>query len=40
MYLLDTNIISEMRKAGTRRRSPQFVRWLESIDLETCHFPP
>ena len=29
MYLLDTNIISEMRKAGTRRRSPQFVRWLE-----------
>ena len=37
MYLLDTNIISEMRKADTRRRSPQFVRWLESVDLESCH---
>lgn len=37
MYLLDTNIIGEMRKANTRQRSPQFAAWLESINLDLCY---
>lgn len=37
MYLLDTNIVSEMRKANTSARSPQFATWLESINLDLCY---
>ncbi|PJG82363.1 type II toxin-antitoxin system VapC family toxin [Caviibacterium pharyngocola] len=37
MYLLDTNIVSEMRKANTSQRSAQFVKWLESINLDLCY---
>lgn len=31
MYLLDTNVISELRKAGTSKINPQVHDWAESI---------
>lgn len=31
-YLLDTNVISELRKAGTLKIDPNVVRWAESVD--------
>ena len=39
MYLLDTNAISEMRKAKQGKASPSFVQWADSVDdatLCTC----
>lgn len=37
MYLLDTNVISEMRKANTNRCSPSFATWLQQTDLSLCY---
>ncbi len=37
MYLLDTNIISEMRKVNTKYRSDSFSQWFEQIDLNLCY---
>jgi len=31
MYLLDTNVISELRKAGTSKMNPQVHDWAQSI---------
>ena len=31
MYLLDTNVISEMRKLATRKADPGVAAWMESI---------
>lgn len=33
-YLLDTNVISELRKAGTPKANPQVIAWAKSIDAE------
>lgn len=32
MYLLDTNVISELRKAGDGKADPAVVAWVASID--------
>jgi predicted nucleic acid-binding protein len=32
MFLLDTNVVSELRKAGTGRAHPGVVDWAESVD--------
>lgn len=32
MYLLDTNVVSELRKAGTGRADPNVTRWATSVD--------
>ncbi|MFA9231812.1 MAG: type II toxin-antitoxin system VapC family toxin [Microgenomates group bacterium] len=32
MFLLDTNVISELRKAGDGRADPNLVLWLSSVD--------
>lgn len=32
MYVLDTNVVSELRKAGSGRADAQLVRWTESVD--------
>jgi predicted nucleic acid-binding protein len=32
MFLLDTNVISEMRKAGDGKADPRVTAWLESVD--------
>lgn len=31
MFLLDTNVVSELRKAGTGKANPQVVAWAERI---------
>lgn len=37
MYLLDTNVVSELRKAGTGRADPAVTRWAASVDPATLH---
>ena len=32
MYLLDTNVISELRKAGDGKANPKVVAWLSNVD--------
>lgn len=34
MYLLDTNVISELRKAGDGRADASVTAWLSSVDAE------
>ena len=31
MFLLDTNVVSELRKAGSRRADPNVVAWAEGV---------
>ncbi len=38
MYLLDTNAISEMRKAKQGKASPSFVQWADSVDDATLMY--
>ena len=35
MYLLDTNVVSELRKAGDGRADGNVVAWLASVDAST-----
>ena len=37
MYLLDTNVISELRKAGDGRADAKVVAWLNSVDTATLY---
>lgn len=37
MYLLDTNVVSELRKAGTGRADPAVLRWAASVDPADLH---
>jgi hypothetical protein len=37
MYLLDTNVISELRKIKTGRVDPRFEAWSEGVQPETCY---
>lgn len=37
MYLLDTNVVSELRKAGSGRADPNVVRWAASVDATVLH---
>lgn len=37
MYLCDTNLISELRKAGTGRADPNVVAWAEQVAPERLH---
>ncbi|WP_462323233.1 PIN domain-containing protein [Halochromatium sp.] len=32
MFLLDTNVVSELRKIGSRRADPQVTAWAQSMD--------
>ena len=36
MYLLDTNVISEIRRS---RPHPAVARWFDSIEMENLHIP-
>ena len=36
MYLLDTNVLSELRKAGDGRADAQVVAWLSGVDAGSC----
>lgn len=37
MYLLDTNVVSELRKAGTGQAHPAVKRWADSVDPIVVH---
>jgi len=37
MFLLDTNVISELRKAGDGKAYPNVVAWLSSVDAATLY---
>jgi predicted nucleic acid-binding protein len=37
VYLLDTNVISELRKAGDGKASANVVAWLSSVDAGTFY---
>lgn len=36
MYLLDTNVISELRKAGDNRADARVMAWLSGVDASAC----
>jgi len=37
MFLLDTNVVSELRKAGSGRADPNVVAWLSARDAAACY---
>lgn len=37
MYLLDTNVISELRKAGDGKADANVITWLSSVDAATFY---
>ncbi len=37
MFLLDTNVISELRKAGDGRADANLVAWLGGVDAARCY---
>lgn len=37
MFLLDTNVISELRKASAGRADPNVVAWLSARDAAACY---
>ena len=37
MYLLDTNVVSEIRKIKSRHTLPAFLAWFNSINLNDCY---
>ncbi len=37
MFLLDTNVLSELRKAGDGKADPAVVGWLSSVDANTLY---
>ena len=37
MFLLDTNVISELRKAGDGKADANVVAWLSGVDATTCY---
>ncbi|MHB1532813.1 PIN domain-containing protein [Acidithiobacillus sp.] len=40
MFLLDTNVISELRKAGDGKANANVVAWLSSVDATTFYLSP
>ena len=37
MFLLDTNVVSELRKAGDGKADASVVAWLSSVDAAQCY---
>ncbi len=37
MFLLDTNVLSELRKAGDRKANSNVIAWLSSVDAATLY---
>ena len=35
MYLLDTNVVSELRKAKSRKIDPRVLRWADNVSTES-----
>ena len=40
MFLLDTNVLSELRKLGDSKAAPPVVAWLSKIDSSRCFMIP
>ncbi len=36
-YLLDTNVVSELRKAGTTKIDSRVAKWVESVPTVSCY---
>ncbi len=36
-YLLDTNVVSEMRKAGTEKINSRVAAWVEAVPATSCY---
>ncbi len=37
MFILDTNVLSELRKRKTGRADPRVVAWVKNVDAATVH---
>jgi predicted nucleic acid-binding protein len=37
MHLLDTNVVSELRKVASGRADPRVVRWIDGVDADELH---
>lgn len=37
MYLLDTNVLSEIRKIQSHHTPPEFLAWFNAINLNDCY---
>ena len=37
MFILDTNVVSELRNAGSGKADPQVVAWAASVSAEVLH---
>lgn len=37
MYLLDTNVASEMRRSGSPKVDSNFQGWIDQVDLDQCY---
>ncbi|MGB8840516.1 MAG: PIN domain-containing protein [Aliidongia sp.] len=37
MFVLDTNVVSELRKIGAGKADPHVARWADSVDAATLH---
>lgn len=37
MFILDTNVVSELRKVSAGRADPHVVRWAEGVDAENLY---
>jgi len=37
MFILDTNVVSELRKVGSGRADVQVTRWAESVSMNAMH---
>ena len=37
MYLIDTNVLSEIRKISQGRADPALAHWVQNIDFDRCH---
>src|SRR5690348_7634611 len=37
MFLLDTNVLSELRKHGDGRAHPRVAAWFDQVDADNCY---
>ncbi len=37
MYLLDTNVVSELRRVGTSKADPSVSKWAKEVDAKLLH---
>lgn len=40
MYLIDTNVISDIRKADSGRANPNVIRWVAGVNADSLYLSP